>query len=138
MRATSPYIEKLEELTREIPDIPIFMQHLFTQCHDMLVVSDEFGKFVWVNSFTEKLLGYTREELYKMPWEKLIFPEDKIRTIEEYGKILNDHSYNAHCFANRYLKKDGTIVPLCWNTTGVIDGYIYCIARHCELSRNII
>lgn len=130
---TSPYLEKLEDLTKKIPDVPFFLQHMFTQSHDMLAVSDKDGKFVWVNSFTEKLLGYSRKELLTMPWENMVHPDDMNKTMVEFSKLKDEKDYKTHCFSNRYLRKDGTVVPLCWNTTGFIDGFCYCIARHCEL-----
>jgi len=130
----SPYIAKLEELTAKMPDIPIYLQHLFTQSHDMMVVADSEGKFTWVNKYTETLLGYTRQEIYDIEFIKLVHPDDLDRTLDVYDKLLHQKGYQVKNFANRYLAKDGRPVPLCWNTTPIIDGYIYCIGRHCALS----
>ena len=132
----SPYLKKLEELTKQIPDVPFFLQHMFTQSHDMLVVADSKGHFTWVNQYTEDLLGYTREEIYSMDFMSMVHPDDVAKTKQVYEDLLTIEGFKCHSFSNRYMTKQGEEVPLCWNTTTVINGFIYCIGRHCELSRH--
>jgi len=130
----SPYIDKLEELTNKLPDIPIYMHHMFSQSQDMMVVVDAKGNFTWVNKYTETLLGYSRDEIYKIAFENLVHPDDFNATVNIYHDLLNIDGFNISNFSNRYLSKSGVIIPLCWNTTALIDGFAYCIGRQCHLS----
>jgi PAS domain S-box-containing protein len=132
---SSPHIAELERLTEQMSNIPIFLQTLLYHAKDLILVASADGHFIWANDYAEKMLGYTVEEIYEIPFIDLVYEEDKEETAAEYKKILSIPEYSTYCFSNRYLAKSGEIIPLCWNTSGLIDGHIYCIARHCHLSR---
>jgi len=53
---------------------------LFERSMDAILISDDQGRFVEVNTAACKLLGATRDRLLKMTWSDLILSDDEVRT----------------------------------------------------------
>ena len=93
----------LDTLSAELPDLLL----------DPVVVVDEFGRFVFVNTALEQVLGYTRAELIGRAMIDLVHPDDRERTLAAAGRIMQGGSHTD--FENRYQRKDGRVVYLSWS-----------------------
>ena len=65
------------------------------------------GKFRFVNSVFQKLVGYNKEELLGMDSLSLVFPEDGDLVRQNAVRMLKGKRYRPYEF--RYMSKDGEI-----------------------------
>jgi PAS domain S-box-containing protein len=95
---------------------------------DMLCILGFDGYFKRLNPAWEKTLGYSIDELLKIPRMDLVHPEDRAATINEIRSLRAGR--NTIWFENRYRRKDGTYVWLSWSATAVPDKQqMYAVAR---------
>ena len=95
---------------------------------DVICTIDEFGKFVNVSSASEKIWGYKPEEIIGTPFINLVYEEDKSYTMVAAEDIMNGVEMTN--FENRYVRKNGEIIPLVWSTKwDETDRIIYCTAK---------
>ncbi len=95
---------------------------------DIICTIDEFGNFINVSNASEKIWGYLPEEIIGKPFINLVFEEDRERTLSAADELMNGAEYTY--FENRYIKKDGTIVPIVWSIRwDEKDRIIYCTAK---------
>jgi len=86
------------------------------------------GFFKRLNPAWEKTLGYSIEELLKIPRIDLVHPEDRAATINEIRNLRAGR--NTVWFENRYRRKDGSHVWLSWSATALPDKQqMYAVAR---------
>jgi PAS domain S-box-containing protein len=95
---------------------------------DMVCIASTEGFFKKINRAWEAVLGYTQEELLKVPFLDLIHPDDVSATLGEIKKqIAGESTIN---FINRYRCKDGSYCWLEWVTTPAMDkSILYAVAR---------
>jgi len=81
-----------------------------------MVTNDLQGHFIHVNQALCNLLGYKAEELLKMNFQDITYPEDIPLTIEKRQQLIDGraHSYQLE---KRYLCKDGSIIWVLLTTT---------------------
>src|ERR1700722_8481069 len=95
---------------------------------DMLCILGFDGYFKRLNPAWEKTLGYSIDELLKIPRMDLVHPEDRAATINEIRSLRAGR--NTIWFENRYRRKDGTYIWLSWSATAVPDKQqMYAVAR---------
>ncbi|SHE88695.1 hybrid sensor histidine kinase/response regulator [Flavisolibacter ginsengisoli] len=95
---------------------------------DVICSIDEEGKFVNVSAACEEIWGYTSLELYGKPYLNLVVEEDVEITMKSARSIMN--GIVATNFENRYIHKDGSIVPMLWSGRwDENDKLMYCIAK---------
>ncbi|MGZ8553462.1 MAG: sensor histidine kinase, partial [Chitinophagaceae bacterium] len=95
---------------------------------DMICSVNEEGRFVTMSSASTRILGYTPRELINTPFIDLVVKEDLEKTVKEDLKIKNGEA--ANMFENRYVHKDGSIVPLLWSARwDNNDKLTYCIGK---------
>jgi PAS domain S-box-containing protein len=82
---------------------------------DMICTVDKKGCFLSVSAASETILGYTPDELIGKRQLDFIFPEDQENTKQAAAYILAGN--NMTNFENRYIRKDGSLVPLSWSAT---------------------
>jgi PAS domain S-box-containing protein len=100
----------------------------FTLSIDMLCILGFDGYFKRLNPAWERTLGYSIDELLKIPRIDLVHPEDRAATIDEIRSLRAGR--NTIWFENRYRRKDGTYVWLSWSATAVPDKQqMYAVAR---------
>jgi PAS domain S-box-containing protein len=104
------------------------LEQLFALSEDMLCIAGFDGFFKRVNPAWQRILGYTPEELFSVPYLERVHPDDRELTIREAQK-LSSGARTIH-FENRYLAKDGTYHWLQWNSTPLEERQlIYAVAR---------
>jgi PAS domain S-box-containing protein len=81
---------------------------------DMICSVNAEGKFISVSSASERILGYTPEELINTNYIDHVLKEDAEKTVVTDLKIRNGESVTI--FENRYIHKNGSIVPLLWSS----------------------
>src|ERR1700736_5931867 len=90
-------------------------ERFFNLIPDLACIVSTDGYFKKVNPAWEATLGYTREEVLRIPMLELIHPDDLERTVEEASK--QSREYRTRHFENRYRCKDGSYRLFDWTTT---------------------
>jgi PAS domain S-box-containing protein len=101
---------------------------IFDLSLDLLCVAGFDGYFKRVNPAFEHTLGYEAGELLSRPVLEFVHPEDRERT----AKMIDALSEGRHIshFENRYIRADGAVRWLQWNTRAMPEkGLMYAAAR---------
>jgi PAS domain S-box-containing protein len=99
---------------------------LFNHAADSILITDAAGRFTDVNMNAAELLGYSRNELLKLGFEDIVAPEDLARD------SLGDHELSegkSAVIERRYVRKDGSIVPIESNATTLPERKHLAIVR---------
>jgi diguanylate cyclase (GGDEF)-like protein/PAS domain S-box-containing protein len=80
---------------------------------DAICVVDAEGRFVFVSAASERIFGYTPEEMIGTSMIGMVAPEDRARTLQAAKEIMSGHP-KPH-FENRYIRKDGKVVHIMWS-----------------------
>lgn len=95
---------------------------------DIICTIDAEGNFVKISNASEKVWGYKPDELVGKKYTEHIHPDDL-----EKSKIVTQQiiaGFDQTNFQNRYIKKDGTIVPVIWSAKwDDTEKMIYCIVK---------
>ncbi len=89
------------------------VQAMFDSSHDVICVFDANGCFKHVNRHAEELWGYRPDELIGRSYVDFVHPDD-LATTTEAGERVAAGAPTKN-FLNRYVHKDGTVVPLMWS-----------------------
>ncbi len=96
---------------------------------DVICTIDVSGNFKKVSGASLHLWGFTLVELQGKPYINLVYEEDIEKTNTAAESVMA--GIDTTSFENRYIKKDGTIVPISWSARWDADSQImYCIARN--------
>jgi PAS domain S-box-containing protein len=85
------------------------LRAIFEQAAVGIVMTDLKGQFEEVNQRFSEILGYTQEELLKLTFQALTFPEDLPSTEENMQRLLAGQIAD-YVIEKRYIRKDGTLV----------------------------
>jgi PAS domain S-box-containing protein len=80
---------------------------LVEQAPDAILLTDQAGRFVEVNSAACAMLGYSRDELLLLRIPDVIAPEDRAQAALQYQSLTPRQGFRAE---RRMLRKDGTIL----------------------------
>jgi len=80
---------------------------------DAICMVDVQGRFVFVSAACERIFGYTADEMIGRQMLELVFPEDRVKTLEAASRVMAGH-LQLH-FENRYVRKDGQVVHIMWS-----------------------
>lgn len=80
---------------------------------DAVCVVDRHGNFISVSGACERIFGYKPEEMVGKQMMDLIYHEDRERTMQQVGKIMD--GYLQRYFENRYVRKDGSLAHIMWS-----------------------
>ncbi|POA28567.1 MULTISPECIES: GGDEF domain-containing protein [unclassified Pseudomonas] len=95
---------------------------------DVVCAVDSQGRFVFVSAASERVFGYTPDELIGQPMIEMVHPADRQRTLDAAREIMRGQP-NPN-FENRYLRKDGQVVHLLWSARwSEVDQLRIAVAR---------
>lgn len=101
---------------------------ILDQSLDIICTFDQKGQFIWVNGAATSILGYQAHELEGRPYLEFVVEEDREKTAVASAAIVAGTKMTN--FENRYIRKDGSLVPMIWSAKWDEDEKImYCIAR---------
>ena len=102
---------------------------ILDQSLDVICTIDKDGCFVHINEVCYEMWGYKPEELYGKPYMEFVVREDWETTTVAAQEIMSGE--NKTNFSNRYLKKDGSVLPMVWSARWVEEEQLmYCIAKN--------
>ena len=103
---------------------------------DVICSFDEKGRFVHVNSASERIWGYKPQELMGKKYMDFVFHDDAENTIKADIDIRNGEPVTM--FENRYIHKNGSIIPMLWSAKWDDEYKLsYCIARDATEKKNL-
>ncbi len=89
------------------------MSKIMDSSLDIICTLDFEGRFIDVSAASEKIWGYTPDELCQIPYMDLLYPEDYEKSFA-MSKLLRE-GVNVTMFENRFVHKNGRIVWLLWS-----------------------
>src|SRR5690606_6336203 len=96
----------------------------------MAIISNE-GKWLKVNDTLCKMLGYSNEELLKMTYQNITYPEDWEKEQGKFQQLWNGKMKTLQ-LTKRFLHKNGPIIWTALSATLVKDNnnqLLYIIAQ---------
>lgn len=103
-------------------------QKILNASLDVICSFDEEGRFIQVNHACKTVWGFEPEELLGTRYMDLVFEEDRAKTEQVSSSIIA--GIETRNFENRYIKKDGTTVPIVWSARwDSHEKTMFCIAR---------
>ncbi|WP_162495550.1 sensor histidine kinase [Confluentibacter flavum] len=112
------------ELQHALSDITKIMDSSL----DVICAVDAKGNFLKVSAASEAVWGYKPEELIGKSLVNFVYREDKDRTELTSAMVMTGNNLNH--FENRYVRKDGSLVPIEWTARWDKKGQVrYGIAR---------
>lgn len=124
----SAKINRAVEVNTETKKRFIDLKKMMNFSLDVNCTIDEQGKFVHISAASESLWGYKPEELIGTDYMDLIFHGDIEKTKKADADIKS--GLPETMFKNRYIHKDGSILPLLWSAKwDDKDKLTYCIAK---------
>ena len=103
-------------------------QQIMDHSLDVICTFDAEGRFLQVSRASQAVWGYSPEELIGRPFLEMVHPDDREKTMSVDANILRGETENG--FENRYLRRDGTIVPIVWTANWSDEHQAnFCVAR---------
>ena len=120
----SHYTDYTDQTNKELAD----MRNLLDSSLDVICSFDHEGRFLYASKAAKRMWGYEPEEIIGTLYMDLVHPDDHPKTIAAAEAIIS--GINVTNFDNRYLKKDGTLIPIVWSATWDMDKQVMnCIAK---------
>ena len=80
---------------------------------DAICVVDAEGRVVFASAATERIFGYTPDEMIGRSMIEMVYPDDVPKTLQAAAEIKAGMP-KTH-FENRYIRKDGRVVHVMWS-----------------------
>ncbi len=120
--------EEFHALSMRLVEASYMNQRIMEYSLDVICTIDGAGCFIQVSPACEKVWGYTPEELAGRRYIELVAPDDVAATNQAAAEIIAGRSTTN--FENRYLHKNGALVPMVWSARwSEADQIIFCVAR---------
>ncbi len=104
------------------------LENIMIESMDVICIVDPNGYFETVSAASTEIWGYTPEELEGTKFIQYVHPDDLEKTEQVAEDLLSGVKTNS--FENRYIHKDGSVVPVIWTARwNPDDNKIYGIAR---------
>lgn len=121
-------ITEFLETTHRLQQATDALNRILQQSLDLICSFDKNGRFVHVNDACRKILGYEPIELIGKRYMDFLVAEDVKQTLRTGKVVMGGGSRNN--FENRYVRKDGTVVPILWSARWDADeGLMYCTGK---------
>lgn len=88
-------------------------QAIFDHSHDIICTVGADGRFYAVNRHAEQMWGYRPEELVGRDYLDFVHPDDHADTLKIAEQVTGGEATTT--FTNRFLHRDGSIVPITWS-----------------------
>jgi len=85
-----------------------FRSYLDLSLHGIAITSPEKG-WIQVNDHICSIMGYSRDEIVRMSWSEMTYPDDLAADLEQFNRVLSGQieQYNMH---KRFIRKDGKVI----------------------------
>tara|TARA_B100000700_G_scaffold78427_1_gene88050 strand:- start:2788 stop:4098 length:1311 start_codon:yes stop_codon:yes gene_type:complete len=90
----------------------LLLDKLLDLLPDAVCAVDVEGRFVFISSACERILGYSQQELIGTAMIDLVHPDDRQRTLATAAEVM-EGQLKMH-FENRYIHRDGHAVDIMW------------------------
>jgi PAS domain S-box-containing protein len=111
-------------------------QELLDSSLDVICSFDTNGRFLQCSAAAKRIWGYNPEELLGRKYIEMVHVDDQAKTIAAAEAIVNGQDRTN--FENRYIKKDGSFVPIVWSATwDEGEQIMYCVARDATEKRQL-
>jgi PAS domain S-box-containing protein len=119
-------ITKRKEVEEELRNSELRYRSLIDQASDAIMITDQKGNFLDVNTSFCKQFGYTREELLELNVSMVIEPEQFKNDPVRFDLLVTGQAILRE---RRMMHKNGTIIEVEANVKMLPDGRILAIAR---------
>jgi PAS domain S-box-containing protein len=110
-------------------DIVFDLEYFFELSPDLLCIAGFDGYFKKINPAVSNTLGYTNDELFAVPINSFVHPDDQHITAEKRAGIT--HGEPLLNFENRYITKNGAVIWLSWTSMPIKrDNLVFAIAKN--------
>jgi PAS domain S-box-containing protein len=89
-------------------------QKILDNSHDVICTLDRQGLFLQVSRHAERMWGYRSDEVVGRSYLDFVHPADRQMTIDHAASLALGEPRNG--FINRYLHRDGSVVPVMWSS----------------------
>jgi len=89
-------------------------QKILDNSHDVICTLDGDGLFLQVSRHAERMWGYRPDQIVGRSYLDFLHPDDIDTTLEHATALANGQPVNG--FMNRYLHRDGSVVPVMWSS----------------------
>lgn len=128
--------EKLAVTSNDLQKTLNGLKKILDSSSDVVCSFDEEGRFVHINCVSEYIWGYKPQELIGRKYIDFVFHGDVENTLNTAIDSRNDISVTM--FENRYIHKNGNIVPMLWSSIwDDVYKLSYCIAKDISDKKNL-
>lgn len=101
--------QRVHERTRELAASEERMRQFFERQLVGMAITSPKKDWVEVNDKICEMLGYSREELLRLNWAEMTYPEDLAAEVTQFDKLLRGEIDN-YMLEERFVRKDGGLV----------------------------
>lgn len=98
--------EKFHQVIAELRTLEQRLRAIFENAAIGIAIVDRDGQYIQGNDYFAEMLGYTHEELRKMPYIDIAHPEDRELVSERMGSLVKGELDSYH-IERRFVTKDG-------------------------------
>jgi two-component system, chemotaxis family, CheB/CheR fusion protein len=120
--------KKWRDQEKQLKAVLTRLKKIMDSSLDVICSIDERGRFRKVSAASKDIWGYEPEELKGKYFIQYVHKDDLLLTRKATLQIRG--GVEMKNFENRFVRKDGTIIPLVWSSKwDEADKRFYCIAR---------
>lgn len=113
---------------KEIEKKNLALEKIFDTSLDIICTLDEDGIFRTVSKASEKIWGYSPDELIGKNYIDFVYHEDRFATLKSEKLVISGEQETN--FENKYVHKNGSLIPMLWSSkSSTGDGIVYCVAK---------
>jgi PAS domain S-box-containing protein len=128
--------EKLMTTSAELQKALANLNNLMDSSQDIICTASEEGRFIHVSAASERIWGYKPAELAGRSILDFVYPDDQEITLRTKQEIRN--GLPVTMFENRFIHKDGSVVPIIWSSRwDEKDKILYGIAKDATEKRKL-
>ncbi len=109
-------------------ECPVPLANMIDLLVDAICVVRADTEIVFVSAASERIFGYSPQEMIGRHMSEFMHPDDRERTLLHAQQLMTDEAPGY--FENRYVRKDGSVVDLMWTARwSPEDGVRVAVAR---------